>query len=147
MNPTTTLISSPSSARSAASALEGPARHLRTVLAVNAATSLAAGVVAVSAAPWLVDELGLGSEGWTRLVGAGLVLFSIDVALAAARATRRLRSATLAVSLTDLVWVAATIVVLATVDLTGAGRVVAVAMGVGVLDFALLQLWFRHRTG
>ena len=147
MNPTTTLIRTPGSSRSAAPALEGPARHLRTVLAVNAATSLTAGVAAVSAAPWLVDELGLGSEAWTRLVGLGLVLFAIDVAVAAAKATHRLRSAALAVSLADLSWVAATVVVLATVDLTSAGRVVAVVMGLGVLDFALLQLWFRHRMG
>ena len=144
---TTTLTATNRPRHADAPIVERPARHLRTVLGVNAATSLAAGVVAVSAAPWLVDELGLGSEGWTRLVGVGLVLFAIDVALVAGRSTRRLRVAALAVSLADLAWVAATVVVLAAVDLTTAGRIVAVVMGIGVLDFALLQLWFRHRTG
>ena len=142
---TTTFTASDRSLHADVPIVERPGRHLRTVLAANAATSLAAGVVAVSAAPWLADELGLRNEGWTRLVGVGLVLFAIDVALVAGRATRRLRPAALAVSLADLAWVAATVVVLAAVDLTTAGRIVAAVMGIGVLDFALLQLWFRHQ--
>ena len=40
----------------------------------------------------------------------------------------------------DLVWVAATVAVLATVELTGLGRLPAV-----VMDLAVLQLWFRRR--
>ena len=142
---TTTLTTTDRSRHVDVPVVERPGRHLRTVLAVNATTSLAAGAVAVSAAPWLADELGLRYEGWTRLVGVGLVLFAIDVALVAARSTRRLRTAALAVSLADLAWVAATVVVLGAADLTTAGRVIAAVMGIGVLDFALLQLWFRHR--
>lgn len=125
---------------------ELPARRLRTVLGANATTSLAAGIAGLVATSWLVDELGLGSEGWTRLVSFGLVLFAVDVALAASRATRHLRAYALAISVADLAWVAATVVVLATVDLTTAGRVVATVMGIGVLDFALLQLWFRRQA-
>ncbi|MFP5322218.1 MAG: hypothetical protein ACLGIC_10275 [Acidimicrobiia bacterium] len=134
-----TTITAPTTARPAATA----ATRLRTVLLANAATSLAAGVVGLAAADALVDELGLGSAGWTRVVSAGLVLFAIDVALGAR--SRHLRTTALLTSIADLAWVAATVVVLATVDLTGAGRAVAVVMGVGVLDFALLQLWFRQR--
>ena len=124
---------------------ERPARRLRAVLAVNAATSLAAGTAGLVAAPFWVERLGLGSAGWTRLISFGLVVFAIDVALLAGRGSRWLRPGALAVSAADLAWVAATIAVLATVDLTAEGRVVAVVMGVGVLDFALLQLWFRRR--
>lgn len=131
----------PTSPRTALAA--DPAGRLRLVLTTNAATSVAAGLVAVLAAGWCVDELGLQSEGWTRVVGAGLVLFAADVALGVR--SRRLATTALLTSVADLAWVAATAVVLAAVDLTTAGRVVAVVMGVGVLDFALLQLWFRSR--
>jgi len=120
------------------------ASRLRTVLGVNAATSLAAGVLGLAATGRIVDVLGLQSAGWTRLVSAGLVLFAIDVALGA-RSSRWLATTALLTSVADLAWVAATVVVLATVDLTGLGQVVAVGMGVAVADFALLQLWFRRR--
>ena len=119
------------------------ATRLRNVLTVNAGTSLVAGGLGLVATDTVVDELGLQSAGWTRLVSAGLVLFAVDVLFGAR--SRRLGTVALATSVVDLAWVAATVVVLATVDLTGAGRVVAVATGLAVLDFALLQLWFRSR--
>lgn len=59
------------------------ASRLRTVLSLNAATSFAGGVLGLLATDRLVEELGLQSAGWTRLVSAGLVLFAIDVALGA----------------------------------------------------------------
>lgn len=121
-----------------------PTRRLREVLAVNATTSFLAGAVGLAATDWCVDELGLQSTGWTRLVSAGLVLFAIDVALGV-RSSRYLANTALLTSVLDLAWVAATVVVLATVDLTTTGRIVAAVMGIGVLDFALLQLWFRSR--
>lgn len=120
------------------------AGRLRTVLAVNATTSFAGGVLGLLATDRLVDELGLQRAGWTRLVAAGLVLFAIDVALGA-RSSRWLATTALATSVADGAWVVATAVVLATVDLTGLGQVVAVAMAFAVADFALLQLWFRSR--
>lgn len=120
------------------------AGRLRTVLTVNAVTSLASGIAGLVATDRLVDWLGLQSAGWTRLVSAGLVVFAIDVALGA-RSQHRLALTALLTSAADLAWVAATVVVLATVDLTGWGRAVAVGMGLVVLDFALLQLWFRRR--
>lgn len=134
-----TTVTAPATTRPADTA----AVRLRTVLLANAATSLAAGVVGLVATSALVDELGLRSTGWTRLVSAGLVLFAVDVALGAR--SRHLRATALASSIADLAWVAATIVVLATVDLTGAGRVVAAVVGLAVLDLAAFQLWFRHR--
>lgn len=119
-------------------------QRLRTVLRVNAATSFVAGAVGLLATDRLVDELGLHSTGWTRLVSAGLVLFAVDVVLGV-RSSRYLANTALLTSVLDLVWVAATVVVLATVEMTGLGRFTAVVMGVAVLDFAVLQLWFRSR--
>ena len=84
---------------------ELPARRLRTVLALNAATSFACGVAGLVAAPYWSDTLGIDSTGWIRVVSAGLVLF------------------------------------------TTAGRVLATVVGVGVLDYALAQLWYRSRLG
>ncbi len=139
---TTSTLTAPTTRSTAIGA--DPAARLRLVLTTNAATSFAAGVVGLLATDWCVEELGLQSSGWTRLVSAGLVLFAIDVALGA-RSTRRLATTALLTSVLDLAWVAATVAVLATVDLTTAGWMVAAVMGVGVLDFALLQLWFRCR--
>ena len=137
-----TTITAPSTASTTAPSTA--ASRLRTVLSVNAATSLAAGLAGLAATDRFVEELGLQSAGWTRLVSAGLVLFAIDVALGA-RSSRHLATPALVTSVLDVAWVAATVAVLATVDLTGIGRLVAVVMGVAVLDFAVLQLWFRSR--
>lgn len=120
------------------------AQRLRAVLSVNATTSFVAGAAGLLATDRLVDGLGLQSAGWTRVVSAGLVLFALDVALGV-RSSRYLANTALLTSVLDLAWVAATVVVLATVDLTGAGQAVAVVVGVAVLDFALLQLWLRSR--
>lgn len=121
-----------------------PERRLRTVLAFNAATSLLTGVTGLAAAGWWSDRLGIGSPGWTRLVSAGLVVFALAVALVARTRPGPLRRLAALVSIADLAWVAATIAVIAAGALNGAGVVVALVVGVGVADFALLQLWFRR---
>ena len=139
-----TTITSPLTHTTTDSAPVSAASRLRTVLTVNAATSLASGIAGLLATDRFVDWLGLQSAGWTRLVSAGLVVFALDVALGA-RSPRRLALTALLTSLADVAWVAATVVVLAAVDLTGPGRFVAAAMGLAVLDFAALQLWFRRR--
>jgi hypothetical protein len=139
-----TTITSPLATTTTRTEPSSAAHRLRTVLTVNAATSLVAGITGLAATDRLVDWLGLPSTGWTRVVSAGLVVFALDVALGA-RSRRHLALTALATSVADLAWVVATAVVVATVDLTGPGRVAAVALGVGVLDFAALQLWFRAR--
>lgn len=78
------------------------------------------------------------------MISAGLVLFALDVALGL-RSPRHLAAVALLTSAADVAWVVATVVVLATVDLTTTGRIAAIVTGIGVLDFALLQLWFRSR--
>jgi len=119
------------------------------VLLANAATSFAGGAVAVSAAGWLSDKTGLdgdNAEDWTRFVGVGLVVFGIAVAVAATNLTgESLRRATAVISELDLLWVIATVVAVATSSLSGFGWFAAVFSGVGVFDFALLQLWLRRR--
>lgn len=143
----TTLSFDPTAhdARASVADAERPGRNLRRVLAANAATSGVGGIAGLVAASWWSDTLGIPSVGWIRLISAGLVVFAVEVALVAARATKSLPSAALAISVADVAWVVGTVVVLATVDLTTTGWIVAVAMGVGVADFALLQLWFRRR--
>lgn len=124
---------------------ERPARRLRTVLLVNAATSFGFGIAGLVAAPYWSEALGIDSVGWIRLVSAGLVLFAVDVALVAWRAKAALPTAVLAISVGDLTWVVATGVALATVSFTTIGWILAVVIGIGVLDYALLQLWYRSR--
>ena len=58
----------------------------------------------------------------------------------------RLLRETLVISAGDIVWVVATIVVLAAQILTTAGVVTAVAIGVMVGDFGLTQLWLRAKA-
>lgn len=121
--------------------------RLKAVLLANATTSLTAGLVAAIATNWVVDRLGLttGAASWTRLVGVGLVLFALAVGYVALdlQGESQRRAARL-VSAADLSWVVATVIVLATVDLSTFGVVAAIVMGLGVLDFALLQLRFSR---
>lgn len=136
---------SPSAPRTAARTTR-PSDRLRTVLSLNAVTSGVGGILGLVAAGWWSKALGIDSAFWTRLVSAGLVLFAIDVALVASRARARLNLGALAVSVADVLWVAATVVVLALADLSTFGTVIAVMLGIGVADFAVLQLWFRSKN-
>jgi hypothetical protein len=121
----------------------GAAARLRLVLLTNAGTSAAAGLAAVVAPGAVGDLLGIAHTGWVRAVGAGLVLFALDIVLGV-RSSRYLANTALITSVADLAWVVGTVAVVAAGDLTTTGRVLAVVMGIGVLDFALLQLWFRR---
>lgn len=120
-------------------------RALRSVFAVNAVTSLVTGAAGVVAASWWADELGFDSTAAIGLVSASLVVFALGVGVASRRPERQLGAVAVAISAVDLAWVLGTVVVLATVDLTTFGRVVAVVLGAGVLGFAVLQLWLRPR--
>ena len=125
--------------------VQQPTSRLRAVLSANAATSLAAGVAGLAFASWWSEQLDIDSTAWTRIVSAALIVFAVDVALAARARPGRLRQLTAAISVIDLAWVAATVAVVAVGALNGTGVAVALVAGVGVLDFALLQLWLRTR--
>lgn len=120
--------------------------RLRLVLAANATTSLLGGLIALAAGPWLSATLGIDHVAVTRLLGAGLVLFGVDVAVVSRGPKRRLLPGALLVSIADAVWVVATIVVVATGVLTTTGIVVAVVIGLAVADFGVAQVWLRAKA-
>jgi hypothetical protein len=126
-------------------AKRSPERFLRLVLSANAATSFAAGPLGTIAAGWCADTLGIASAGLVRAVSLALVVFAVDVALVARACAPRMRRFSGFVSCLDIAWVVATAVVVASGSLSGTGVAIAVVMGIGVADFAVLQLWFRRQ--
>lgn len=125
-----------------------PARWLRRVLAANAATSALAGALALVAGRATADLLGTGAVTAVRAVGAGLLLFAVDVALLASGRLRRptLANGALAVAGFDVAWVVGSIAVLLGAELSGAGRAVVAVQAVGVADFAVLQVVLARRV-
>lgn len=120
--------------------------RLRLVLAANATFSVVGGVIALVAASWVSRELGIDHVALTRLLGAGLVVFGIDVALVSRTAERRLLPATLAVCAADAAWVLGTVIVLATGVLSTTGALVAIVVGLAVADFGTAQAWLRAKA-
>lgn len=120
-------------------------RLLPLVLEANAATSLAAGAVGLAAGRWSANRLGLDDTTWVRLVGAGLILFALAVAAASRLRGPALARAARLISAADAAWVIGTVAVVATGVLSTSGVVIALVMGVGVLDLGLAQLWLAGR--
>ncbi len=121
-------------------------KRLRTILRLNATTSVVGGLIAAIGASWVSDTLGIDHVAITRLIGAGLVLFAVDVWYISTRPHPKLMAETLLISAADAIWVAATIVILALGILTTVGTVTAIVLGIGVGDFALTQLWLRAKV-
>ena len=142
----TTVITDAIAQHSVSTTERTPLRRLRMVLMTNAATSFAGGAVGLAAAPWLSEELGFDHVALTRIISIGLMVFALDVAMLARAGAERTASWSAAVSVGDFTWVAATIVLIASGTLTTAGVVVAIMLGLGVLDFGVLQLWFKGRA-
>lgn len=121
---------------------------LRAVLAVNAVTSASAGLVATFAPNTISDLFDLTharADLIVRAVGIGLTAFALDVAVTAIRdRTATIQRDTALISAVDIAWVIATIVVLATVDLSTVGRSIGAVMGIGVAAFAAGQLGLRR---
>lgn len=120
--------------------------RLRLVLAANAVFSITGGLVALFAGSWVSRELGIDHVALTRTIGAGLVVFGIDVAVLSRLAENRLVPGALIVSIADATWVAGTVVAVAAGVLTGLGNMVAVAVALAVADFAATQYWLRARV-
>lgn len=123
-----------------------PAGRLRAVLAANSATSAAVGLVGLVAAKFWATKLGLENVIVVRIVSAALIVFAIAVALVALRSASRLRLGAALISAVDVAWVIGTVAVLATAGLSTFGTIVAVVLGIGVADFAAVQLWYRSRA-
>lgn len=121
--------------------------HLRLVLRANAVSSALFGLVGLVGAGFWSERFGLEPVALTAAVAVGLVVFAIDVWWIARQPVARLRPLSLAVSAADLAWVAASVAVIAMGVLTTTGAVAAILVAVLVSDFALTQLWFRHRLG
>ncbi len=123
----------------------GVTARLRAVLAANATMSVSTGM-AMAVVPDVVDELlATGHPGWVRLVGIGLVLFGLDVALLSRSSVARLRRFTPWIVAADVAWVAASALVLLLGWFAGGGVVAVIAVAIAVDGFATLQFltWRR----
>jgi uncharacterized membrane protein HdeD (DUF308 family) len=121
-------------------------QRLRLVLAANAAFSVVGGAIALLAGSWVSRDLGIDHVALTRILGAGLVLFGVAVALVSRASERRMVPESLLISLADAAWVVGTVVVVASGVLTTSGNVVASLIALAVADFGVSQLWFRSRS-
>ncbi|MGF1661868.1 MAG: SRPBCC family protein [Kineosporiaceae bacterium] len=115
--------------------------RLRTALRANVLFSTAGAVLLLVAGPVVAGPWGLGPAWLPAVVGAGLVAFALVVArLAVQPAGPRLRRGTVAVTVADLTWVLATVVVLLWVPPRPSGVVVLVALAGGVAALAAAQI-------
>lgn len=111
--------------------------HARAVLAADAAVTAGVGLVGLLSP---LDWYG-GTPGWlVRALGVALLVVAADLALATRLSGRSLRLAATVTGELALAWVAATAVVLATVELPTAGREVLVGQGLLTLGFAVAHL-------
>lgn len=117
--------------------------RLRGVLRANAAFSAVGGLVALVGFAPIDDLLGAGNRAVVAATGAGLVGFALVVLAVAGLEPRRLVGGAAAVSVADLTGVAATAVVVATVDLDASGGALLTAVAVVVAGFAASQLLLR----
>ena len=121
-----------------------PEQLLRSVLLANASSSAVAGVAGLVAAERLTESMGLGNPTAMRVVSVALLIFAARVAWVATT-SHRLAADALTISICDIIWVVATVVVVAVADLTTFGLVVAAISAIGVADFAIAQLWLRRK--
>ena len=119
--------------------------RLRLVLRANATTSGLGGLAGLLGAGFFSDFMGVDHLGLTAMVSAGLIVFAAVVGFAATARDRAIRLAP-GISAGDLSWVAATVAVVTSGVLSTGGNVLAVLVGLMVLDFACLQLWYRSRA-
>lgn len=120
--------------------------RLRQILVADAITSTAAGAVALLADGWTAERLGVDAVGTVRVLGVGLLLFALAVALVAAGRLPRvsLRRGARLFAAANAAWVVASIVALAVVGFSTTGRIIVAGQALGVADFAVLQ-WFLSR--
>ncbi|MEM7274619.1 MAG: hypothetical protein AAF547_16150 [Actinomycetota bacterium] len=125
-------------------ATTAPARALRRVLLANAGFSTVTGFVALVAAEPLGEWLGVDQIWLIRLVGAALIGFAAFVAWTSTTDGELLRRSSALISTGDLVWVAATPVVIALGWLSTDGALTMSVVALAVLAFGIGQLLTRR---
>jgi len=120
--------------------------RLRLVLRANAATSITGGAIALFAGSWVSRELGIDHVVVTRLLGAGLIVFALQVLMLSRAKDDRVVAESLLISLADAAWVLGTVVVILSGVLSTTGNIVAGLIGLAVGDFGATQFWLRTRA-
>jgi hypothetical protein len=122
------------------SANTDPITKLRFVLTANATTSGLAGLTALVAGERVDEWLETAHSGWVRLIGAGLVAFALAVIALSRSNEQDLRRWVPAVSLADIVWVAASVasIIAGWYSSSGAALIGIIAVIVGT--FAITQM-------
>lgn len=120
---------------------------LRTALLSNALFSLACGLLLLFAPSVIGTLLGWSAPVLLQLIGAGLILFAVDLVLQATR-SRMATWRALYASAADGVWVLASIAVVLLLPhgLSGNGVVIVLAVAGIVFGFGAWQLWGIHRA-
>lgn len=112
---------------------------LRRVLRLDAALCAASGAGLVLAAGPLAELLDDPRPGVVRVVGVGLLAVAVDWWLFARSSDRWVRRGGAIAVAANLLWVAATVVLVAAGTFTTAGAVVAAVTAVPVLAFAVAE--------
>jgi len=110
----------------------------RRLLQADAASAAALGVPLAVAAPAISDLLGTSSVTVVRWVGVALVVYAVDLLLAAR--SRWARPALLVAGIGSIAWEVASLAVAAFGGLSSVGTAVVVGQGLAVGAFGLLQL-------
>lgn len=116
------------------------AQRVRNTLRLNACTSAGGGLALVVVAGPLNNLMGTGSPNWVRMVGAGLVMFALNVGILSGTSIRRLARFTALVSTGDGIWVLASFATMAAGWYSSAGRAIVSAVALMVGGFGVRQL-------
>lgn len=117
---------------------------LRTVLRVNASTSLLGGAAAAIAPRTIDGLLDTGQPGWIRVTGIGLTLFAVWVVTISNAPTARLRRGARDVSFGDAAWVIGTVATIAAGWYSMRGAVMVGLVGAMVAVFGARQAMLRR---
>lgn len=112
---------------------------VRRVLHGDAALCAVSGAVALLGARPLADLADLDGGGPVAAVGAFLLLLGADLALLARAGDRLVRRLNPWSAAGDLAWVAASLVVAVTVDMSGVGRALVLAQALVVAGVAIAK--------
>lgn len=119
--------------------MEQEVRRLRNTLRVNALLSGAAGLLCTTVAGPVADLLGTEQTGAVRIVGLGLVVFALDLALLARARPARLAAGATLVAVADEAWTVGMVALVVAGAFEPVGALVALAIGLMTAIFAWLE--------